>query len=70
MAESDKMFASLSNLENMHVLTARTAEELLAQIGEIRKPARILSIYHDGARHTAWIQGNFKIKKVTKEKEK
>lgn len=70
MAESDKMFASLSNLENIHVLTARSAEELLSQVGEIRKPARILAIYHDGARHTAWIQGNFKIKKVTKEKEK
>ena len=68
--ESDKMFASLSTLDNLHVLVARTAEDLLLQIQEIRKPARVLAIYHDGARHTAWVQGNFKIKKVTKEKEK
>lgn len=68
--ESDKMFASLATLDNLHVLTARTAEDLLLQIQKIRLPARILTIYHDGARHIAWVQGNFKIKKVIKEKEK
>lgn len=54
--------------KSLKVLSARSADELLAQIQSITLPVKILSIYGDANRHWAWILTQAKIVKSKKEK--
>ena len=59
-------FENLNPLNNLEYLEAGSAAELLGLIKQIRLPIRIISIYHTGPKHIAWIQGHFKKSTKTK----
>lgn len=55
---------NLSTYPNLDVLTASTAEELLAQLKQIRLPYKLVSIYGLGSKHFAWVSLTQPIKKI------
>jgi hypothetical protein len=58
---------NLSNYANLDYLEARSTEELLRQLQQIRLPHKIISIYAYGNKHVAWVSLTQKIKKIKKE---
>ena len=49
--------------DSLQLLIGETAEDLLAQIKSIRVPVGIITIYPQGSKHYAWIQGDIKVVK-------
>jgi hypothetical protein len=56
-------WANLNGVKNLQFLEGKSAQELQAQITQIKLPTKIIAIYFYGTRHIAWIQTFAKIKK-------
>jgi hypothetical protein len=63
------MFDSLNVYDNLEVLSAKTPEELILLIKQIKRPIKILAFVSDNNRHFAYISGDIIIKRTKKNKE-
>jgi len=59
---------NLSPYKNLDFFTAQSPEELKAQLGQIRLPYKIISIYSVGGAHVAWVNLTRPVKKIKKKK--
>lgn len=59
-------FSSFNAYANLGFFSAKSPEELQAQIVKWRGQLQVISIYFDGKQHIAWIRTNFPIKKKIK----
>lgn len=59
------LFDSLnSDSESLNYFVGLSADEIIAQLRQIRLPVKIISMYAVGSRHYCWFQTSAKIKKV------
>jgi hypothetical protein len=58
------LFNSFNVHESLEAVTAKSPDELVAKLKEIRTPIKILEFVADGGRHTAYIMGDIRKKKI------
>jgi hypothetical protein len=58
------VFNSLNMYESLETVTGKSPDELVAKLREIRTPIKIIAIVADVGRHTAYIIGDIRKKKI------
>jgi hypothetical protein len=61
--EFDGLLSNLNPYFKLSVLSARTADDLAAQLSALRMPFKILHMYFGNSRHYAYIAGDHRITK-------